>query len=100
MQLSGQAIEIMDVTLRDGEQTQGIAFNSREKLHLAKSLLEQVNVDRIEIASARISEGERDAVRSITEWAGGQTFWTVLKCWALWIIEEVWTGLSLQEVGF
>ena len=74
MQLSGQAIEIMDVTLRDGEQTQGIAFNSREKLHLAKSLLEQVNVDRIEIASARISEGERDAVRSITEWAGGQNF--------------------------
>ncbi len=70
MQLSGQTVEIMDVTLRDGEQTQGIAFNSQEKLHLAKALLEQVNIDRIEIASARISEGERDAVRCITEWAG------------------------------
>ncbi len=74
MQLSGQAIEIMDVTLRDGEQTQGISFNAREKLHIAKSLLEQVKVDRIEIASARISDGEREAVRSIAEWAASQNY--------------------------
>ena len=74
MQLSGQAVEIMDVTLRDGEQTQGISFNAREKLHLAKSLLEQVKVDRIEIASARISEGEREAVQGITEWAASQNY--------------------------
>lgn len=72
MQLSEKAVEIMDVTLRDGEQTQGIAFNSREKLHVAKSLLEQVKVDRIEVASARISEGEREAVQGITEWATNQ----------------------------
>ncbi|MBF0278502.1 MAG: 2-isopropylmalate synthase [SAR324 cluster bacterium] len=69
MQLSGQAVEIMDVTLRDGEQTQGISFNAREKLHIAKSLLEQLKVDRIEIASARISDGEREAVQNIADWA-------------------------------
>jgi len=62
-------IEIMDTTLRDGEQTSGLAFTSTEKLSIAKILLEEVKVDRIEIASARVSEGEFDAVKRITEWA-------------------------------
>lgn len=59
----------MDTTLRDGEQTSGVAFTSSEKLSIAKVLLEEVNVDRIEVASARISEGEYEAVDSIVKWA-------------------------------
>jgi D-citramalate synthase len=62
-------VEIMDTTLRDGEQTSGVAYTAAEKLNLAKILLDEVKVDRIEIASARISDGERDAVKRITEWA-------------------------------
>ncbi len=62
-------IEIMDTTLRDGEQTSGVSFPSAEKLTIAKLLLEELNVDRIEVASARVSEGEFQAVKSITEWA-------------------------------
>ena len=62
-------IEIMDTTLRDGEQTSGVAYTAAEKLNLAKILLNEVKVDRIEGASARISEGERDAVKRITDWA-------------------------------
>lgn len=62
-------IEIMDTTLRDGEQTSGVAYTAAEKLNLAKILLDEVKVDRIEIASARISSGEREAVQRITEWA-------------------------------
>jgi len=62
-------IEIMDTTLRDGEQTSGVAFTSSEKLSIAKMLLEDVNVDRIEIASARISKGEMEAVEKIITWA-------------------------------
>lgn len=62
-------IEIMDTTLRDGEQTSGISFNSAEKLHIARLLLTELNVDRIEIASARVSEGELNAVKNITAWA-------------------------------
>ncbi len=62
-------IEIMDTTLRDGEQTSGVAFTAGEKLNLAKMLLEEVRVDRIEIASARISEGEYEAVERIVDWA-------------------------------
>ena len=62
-------IEIMDTTLRDGEQTSGVSFSVSEKLTLAKLLLEELKVDRIEIASARVSKGEFDAVKRITDWA-------------------------------
>lgn len=62
-------IEIMDTTLRDGEQTSGVSFSGHEKLNIARLLLEKLNVDRIEVASARVSEGERDAVKRICEWA-------------------------------
>jgi D-citramalate synthase len=67
--MSIRKIEIMDTTLRDGEQTSGVSFPSAEKLTIAKLLLEELNVDRIEVASARVSEGEFQAVKSITEWA-------------------------------
>lgn len=59
----------MDTTLRDGEQTSGVSFSVSEKLTIAKLLLEELHVDRIEIASARVSEGELAAVKSITSWA-------------------------------
>jgi D-citramalate synthase len=62
-------IEIMDTTLRDGEQTQDVSYSPHEKLHIAKLLLNDVKVDRIEISSARVSEGEFEAVRLITSWA-------------------------------
>ncbi len=65
-------IEIMDTTLRDGEQTSEVAFNPTEKLHIAKLLLEDVKVDRIEVASARVSDGEFKAVKGITEWAASK----------------------------
>jgi D-citramalate synthase len=62
-------IEIMDTTLRDGEQTSGVSFSASEKLTIAQLLLTEVKVDRIEIASARVSEGEFEAVKNITAWA-------------------------------
>ena len=62
-------IEIMDTTLRDGEQTNGVSFVPHEKLSIARMLLRDVNVDRIEVASARVSEGEKEAVTAICRWA-------------------------------
>lgn len=67
-------IEIMDTTLRDGEQTSGVAYTAAEKLNIAKMLLEEVKVDRIEIASARISDGEFEAASKILKWAAGKDF--------------------------
>ena len=49
-----KTIEIMDTTMRDGEQTSGVSFSVSEKLTLAKLLLKELNIDRIEIASARV----------------------------------------------
>lgn len=65
----GRRIEIMDTTLRDGEQTSGVSFLPSEKLQIAKLLLEELKVDRIEVASARVSEGELEGVQKITQWA-------------------------------
>jgi len=62
-------VEIMDTTLRDGEQTSGVSFSAPEKLTLAKLLLEELRVNRLEVASARVSEGEFQAVKNITKWA-------------------------------
>jgi len=62
-------VEIMDTTLRDGEQTQGVSYTPLEKLHIAKLLLRDLKVDRIEVASARVSSGEFEALSKITEWA-------------------------------
>lgn len=59
----------MDSTLRDGEQTSGVSFLPHEKLMMARMLLGDVNVDRIEVASARVSEGEKDAVRMVCRYA-------------------------------
>jgi (R)-citramalate synthase len=63
-------IEIMDTTLRDGEQTSGVSFTEMEKLHIARLLLEELKVDRIEIASARVSEGEFRSAAQIFKWGG------------------------------
>ena len=69
MEMNSRKIEIMDTTLRDGEQTSGVSFMPHEKLMIARALLEKVGVDRIEVASARVSEGEKEAVSSICKWA-------------------------------
>lgn len=71
---AGRHIEIMDTTLRDGEQTSGVSFSASEKLTIAQLLLTEVKVDRIEIASARVSEGEFLAVKKITNWAAANGF--------------------------
>ena len=62
-------IEIMDTTLRDGEQTSGVSFIPHEKLQIARLLLDELNVDRVEIASARVSDGELDSAKHICRWA-------------------------------
>src|SRR6478736_6273180 len=74
MPQSKRQVEIMDTTLRDGEQTSGVSFSASEKLTIAQLLLTEVKVDRIEIASARVSEGEFEAVKKITKWAKANGF--------------------------
>ena len=65
---------IMDTTLRDGEQTSGVSFTDSEKLNIARLLLEDLKVDRIEIASAMVSEGEFKGSQRILGWAAENGF--------------------------
>ncbi len=72
--VDGNCITIMDTTLRDGEQTSGVSFSDIEKLSMAKIMIEDVNIDRIEIASARVSEGEFQGARKILDWANAKGY--------------------------
>ena len=74
-----RSVEIMDTTLRDGEQTSGMSYSASEKLTITKLLIEELKVDRIEVASARVSKGEFDAVNRITNWAKEKKFFPLCR---------------------
>ena len=81
----------MDTTLRDGEQTSGVSFSAAEKLTIAQLLLEELNVDRIEIASARVSEGEFQGVKGIMTWAESKGYTNRIE-----VLTFVDGGLSIE----
>ncbi len=74
MTIQPRHIQLMDTTLRDGEQTQGVSYSPEEKVNIAKTLLHSLKVDRIEVASARVSEGEKQAVTRINQWANQEEY--------------------------
>jgi len=74
MSIQSRHIQLMDTTLRDGEQTQAVSYSPDEKVNIAKTLLQSLRVDRIEVASARVSDGEKQAVKRINEWAREEGF--------------------------
>ncbi|HVO78048.1 MAG TPA: 2-isopropylmalate synthase, partial [Methanomassiliicoccales archaeon] len=59
-----ERVEILDTTLRDGEQTPGIALSVEDKVRIAE-LLDDLGVDVIEAGFAITSAGEREAVKRI-----------------------------------
>jgi len=86
-----RSVEIMDTTLRDGEQTSGMSYSASEKLTITKLLIEELKVDRIEVASARVSKGEFDAVNRITNWAKEKKFLNKIE-----ILTFLDNGISLE----
>ena len=67
-------IEIMDTTVRDGEQTKAVSFKCEEKLVIVKRLLADVGVNRCEVSSARVSAEEQKALAMIMDWAKETNF--------------------------
>jgi len=57
-------LKIYDTTLRDGEQTIGVAFDKEEKLQIAK-MLDELGVDRIEAGMPVVSKEDKEAVELI-----------------------------------
>ncbi|MFP4490494.1 MAG: hypothetical protein ACLFNZ_03390 [Spirochaetaceae bacterium] len=58
-------VEILDTTLRDGEQQPGIIFTRQDKVRIAKKLAE-VGVHRIEAGTPAVSQEDTDAIKEIT----------------------------------
>ena len=56
-----EVIEILDTTLRDGEQSPGVALTASDKVEIAKQL-ERLGVDIIEAGFPLTSEGDLEAV--------------------------------------
>lgn len=57
-------IMVLDTTLRDGEQTPGIALSIEDKMRIAQAL-DELGVDVIEAGFPAASAGEQEAVRKI-----------------------------------
>ena len=62
--MSSRRISIFDTTLRDGEQSPGIALQPHEKEELAEQL-ERLGVDVIEAGFAAASPGDFEGVRAV-----------------------------------
>ena len=58
-------VEICDVTLRDGEQTPGVAFTREEKIAIARQL-DAIGIEVIEAGFPMVSEEECQTVRTIS----------------------------------
>ncbi|MDR3290556.1 MAG: 2-isopropylmalate synthase [Methanobrevibacter sp.] len=59
-------INVLDTTLRDGEQTPGVSLTLNEKLRIADKL-DRIRVNVIEAGSAITSNGEKEAIKSIVK---------------------------------
>jgi D-citramalate synthase len=68
--MPAKMIEIMDTTLRDGEQMANVSYSTSEKVNIAKILLQQVKVNRLEITSARVSQKEQETAAKIIQAVG------------------------------
>lgn len=107
MEVASRHIQIMDTTLRDGEQTQGVSFSPDEKVEIVKALLGALRVDRIEIASARVSNREKEGLVKINQWAAENGFADQVEVLGFvdhkrsvdWIIESGGRVLNLLTKG-
>ena len=63
---SDDTVQLLDTTLRDGEQAPGISLSPEEKADIARAL-DRANVPFIEAGSACTGEGERETIRRVTD---------------------------------
>jgi 2-isopropylmalate synthase len=76
--VSSRRIQIFDTTLRDGEQSPGIALRPEEKAEVAEQL-ERLGVDVIEAGFAAASPGDFEGVRAVAAIARRATVATLCR---------------------
>ena len=74
-----KTIRFYDTTLRDGEQSTGIAFSAQEKFEIACKLSE-LGIGRIESGFPRVSEEDTEAVRRILDAGLKSEIWGFARC--------------------
>jgi homocitrate synthase NifV len=58
------SLMLEDSTLREGEQSSGVAFSSEEKLTIAR-MLQEVGVHAIEVGTPAMGGPEEEAIRTL-----------------------------------
>ena len=77
--MAADHVRIFDTTLRDGEQTPGVAFHLNEKLEIAQAL-DAMGVDIIEAGFAASSKGDYRAISKISEVVKRSTVCSLARC--------------------
>jgi len=85
-------VMIFDTTLRDGEQSAGVAFTVKQKLEIARQL-ERLGVNIIEAGFPRTSPGDMDAVKTISREVRGLTVCALARA-VREDIDAAWEGVK------
>ena len=64
--MADDRIRIFDTTLRDGEQSAGVAFSLDEKVEIARGL-HALGVPELEVGIPAMGEDEREAIRAVAD---------------------------------
>ena len=72
-------IYILDTTLRDGEQTPGVALTVDDKIHISQKL-DKLGVDKIEVGFPASSHGEVESARKISSLGLDSTIVGLSRC--------------------
>jgi len=77
--LAAGSVTLFDNTLRDGEQTPGVAFTTAEKVAIGR-LLAETGIPALEAGFAAVSAEEREAIRAVVDAQTGMTVFSLCRC--------------------
>ena len=82
---SGKIVNIVDTTLRDGEQTAGVVFANEEKILIAEMLTE-MGIDQLEVGIPTMGGDEKEAIKEIVKRNNGKTS---IMAWNRAVIKDI-----------